>query len=162
GRVDVEAAADEHLALPPAEVEVAGVVEEAHVARVHPAVGVDGGRGGLRVAPVAHHRRGRADDDLARRPRGHGRVPLVDDAELDARRGRSGWSSSITTWVGMPPRCSRRSRSIVSSTAAGSKVSWMSVAARCESWIAMRAMVPTCANERPAARCFAAGGAPGG
>jgi len=47
GRVDVEAAADEHLALPPAEVEVAGVVEEADVARVHPALGVDGGRSGL-------------------------------------------------------------------------------------------------------------------
>src|SRR5262249_18866588 len=54
--------------------------------------------------------------------------------------------------VGMAPMWLRRSRSIAANTATGSKASWMSDAAREPSWTAMRAMLPTCANDSPAAR----------
>src|SRR5262249_27530684 len=57
GRIDVVAAADEHLAPPATEAEIAGGVEDTDVPRVHPAVGIDGGRRRLRIPPVAAHRR---------------------------------------------------------------------------------------------------------
>ena len=57
-RVHVEPAADVHLAAPSGEVQVVRGVEMPEIAGVHPAAGVDGGRGGVGVAPVFAHRCG--------------------------------------------------------------------------------------------------------
>src|SRR5437773_2693019 len=84
----------------------------------------------------------------------------TDLSDERSRRARSGWSRSMIICVGMPPRCSRRSRSITSSTAAGSKASCTIDVPRWAIWIAIRDIVPMCAKERPAARCFGEDGAP--
>src|SRR3954454_13360864 len=74
GRVDVEASADVHVLQPVGDRQVAGVVERADVAGVQPAVGVDRGRGGLRVVEVPEHDVGPAEQQFA----------VVADARLEA------------------------------------------------------------------------------
>ena len=66
GRVRVEAADDEHVLDPADDAQVAVGVEGAEVAGVQPAVGVDRGRGRLRVVEVAAHHGVAAHEDLAR------------------------------------------------------------------------------------------------
>src|ERR1700758_2303073 len=55
GGVDVESAADVHVLEPVGDAQVAGVVHGADVAGVQPAVGVDGGGGGVGGIEVAQH-----------------------------------------------------------------------------------------------------------
>ena len=65
GRVHVVAAADEHLLGPPGEAHQAVGLDAGQVAGPQPAVGGDGRRGGLGVAPVARHLGGGAQPQLA-------------------------------------------------------------------------------------------------
>jgi hypothetical protein len=65
GRVDVDAAGDEHVLLPPGDrVEAVGVAA-GRVAGVEPAVGIERRSGRLRVVPVAEADMGAAQPQLA-------------------------------------------------------------------------------------------------
>src|SRR4030095_9230361 len=86
--IDVFAADLEHVLVTAHEAEVAVGAEEAHVAGVHPACGIDGGGGGLGLVVVAAHERVAAHEDLARRFSGLITSGLgIDHADLVAR----GW-----------------------------------------------------------------------
>jgi hypothetical protein len=85
-RVDVLAAADDHVLDAPDDVHVALVVHRREVARVHPARRVDRLRGRSRIVPVAEHHAVAARAELARRAARHDRAGLrVDDLHLDVR-----------------------------------------------------------------------------
>src|SRR3954464_12781826 len=82
-RVDVVAAADDHVLLAVDDEEVAVLVDAGHVARVEPAVAQDLLRGVVAV-PVALHEVVAADRDLADLALAHLVAVLVDDLHLDA------------------------------------------------------------------------------
>ncbi len=85
-RVDVLAAADDHVLDPPDDVQVTRLVHDGEVAGVHPACGVDHLGGLLRLVPVAQHDRVAAGAHLARRPaRQHQAGLRVDHLHLDVR-----------------------------------------------------------------------------
>src|SRR5262249_660619 len=84
-RVDVLAAADDHVLDGPHAVAVALGVEGGEVAGVHPAAGVDRLGGLLGVAPVPLHDRVAAGAELARRARRHDAAVGVDDLDLHMR-----------------------------------------------------------------------------
>src|SRR3954454_14535718 len=82
-RIDVVAAADDHVLLAVDDEEVAVLVDAGHVARVEPAVVQDLLRGVVAV-PVALHQVVAADRDLADLALAHLVAVLVDDLHLDA------------------------------------------------------------------------------
>src|SRR5690606_976352 len=79
GGVDIEPAADVHVLEPVGDGQVAAFVDLADVAGVQPAVGVDGGGGGLRVVEVAQHHVGAAQQHLTGAVLGR-----IVDAQLEA------------------------------------------------------------------------------
>ena len=86
-RVDVLAAADDHLLDPARDAAVAALVHGAEVAGVQPAARVDRRAGGLRVAEVARHDVVAAGADLADGPAGHGLAGgHVGDLDLGVRQ----------------------------------------------------------------------------
>ena len=90
GRVDVLAAADDHVLDPVVDVDIAVGVQVAGVAGEHPAVGGHGAGGGLGLLPVAQHVVGRAGHDLAHLAGGHGLPVAADDLDLDTRHRLAG------------------------------------------------------------------------
>ncbi len=56
-RIDILAAANNHVFQPPDDVDVAIVIHRGQIAGMHPAGGVDRFGGRLRIAPVAQHHR---------------------------------------------------------------------------------------------------------
>ncbi len=84
-RIDVLAAADDHVLDPPDDVAVALLVDGADVAGVHPAVGVDRLGRPLRIVPVAEHHRIAAGAELARLPARDGAALRVDHLDLQVR-----------------------------------------------------------------------------
>src|SRR5207249_12152762 len=87
GRIDVLAAADDHVLQAVADEEVAVVVEESDVARAKPAIGRQGRSGLIRSAPVAGHHGGAARADLAALVRLADGMPLLVD-EPDLAQGQ--------------------------------------------------------------------------
>lgn len=88
-RIDVLAAADDHVLAAPDDPHVAVVVHHRQVAGVHPARRVDGLGGGLGVVPVAEHHAVAAGAQLADLAARHHPARLVDDLALQPRLGAS-------------------------------------------------------------------------
>ena len=85
-RIDVVAAADDHVRGTVLQVEEAVRVEHAHVARAYPPIGQESLRGQLGRVVVAGHARGRAHGDFARLARRHRMAGLVDRLQLHLQR----------------------------------------------------------------------------
>ena len=99
-RVDVVAAADDHVLLAVDDVEVAVVVDAPDVAGAEPAVGVDRGRRRVGTAPVALHHVVPADGDLA----------AVQQAHLDAVHGQADRAGLALAVAAVEARDRRRLR----------------------------------------------------
>ena len=116
-RVDVLAAADDHVLDPPDDVHVAVVGHHREVAGVHPAVGVDGLGRALGVVPVALHDRVAARAELAglatleRRARRRRRRCGSRRAGGPARRSPCGGAASRRAASASRPATSRSCRS---------------------------------------------------
>ena len=127
-RVDVLAAADDHVLDPAGDVDVAVAVHHPEVAGVHPAGPVDRLGGLLRLVPVAEHHRVAAGAQLAGLAAGQRQPGLrVDDLDLDVRvhpadRGHAAGRASRRPGSGWTPARSRscRSRSSPRSCPSGS------------------------------------------
>src|SRR5207245_52513 len=85
-RVDVAAAADDHILQTPGNAQVTGVVHPAEIAGHEPALRVERGLGGRLVVEIAEHWAGAAAADLADRARRgfNIRIVLAPDADLIA------------------------------------------------------------------------------
>src|SRR5437763_1475479 len=71
------------------DVEIAALVQDADVARVHPARFIDRGFGGLRIVPITAHHQISADANLTGRPgRRDAARARMDDLRFDVRHHR--------------------------------------------------------------------------
>src|ERR1700722_1303436 len=84
-RIDVLAAADDHVLDAPDDVAIAFRVDGGEVAGVHPARRIDGLAGALRIVPIAEHHRIAAREELAGRAGRHDPALRVDDLDLQMR-----------------------------------------------------------------------------
>ncbi len=86
-RINVLAAANDHVLVAPGNAHVALLVHARQVAGVHPARRVDGFGGGRRVAPIAEHHAVATGAQFADLPARHHAAVLVDDLALQLRLG---------------------------------------------------------------------------
>src|SRR5580658_1632565 len=85
-RVDVLAAADDHVLDPSGDPAIARGIESGEIAAVHPAGGIDRFFRPLGIAPIAQHYRIAAGQEFARRVRRHDPPFGIDDLDLEMRQ----------------------------------------------------------------------------
>ena len=97
-RIDILAAAHDHVLEPIDDMDIARLVHPADVARMHPAAAQRRG-GFLRPVPIAEHHALAARHDFAVGPDGDLLIMLVDDPQLDGHRRPAGGTDTLARRV---------------------------------------------------------------